>query len=187
MQDVCVKISSAGSGRSTCKISVCESLVQDVCVKISSGRSCRTTCTISLYASLLCISLCEDLCVRILYDLLCKISVCGSLVHISVSGSLHQESGSCMATCARSLYADLLCKISLSGSLHQDLCRTTCTKRNFTCISRDGHARSPQRVAVRNRKAPLYQHSVRSTRTICAEGCASKSENATLKDLKAAR
>ena len=100
-------------------------------------------------------------------------------------------------TCARSLHQDLPCKISLSGSLHQGLCRTTCRRppsrlnlrrglhfeirnRNFTSISRDGHTRSPQRVALRNQKSQLHQHFVRWTRTISAEGCISNSEIATL-------
>ena len=51
---------------------------------------------------------------------------------------------------------------------------------NFTSISRDGHARSPQRVALRNQKSQLYQHFARWTRTIPAEGCTSKPKNATL-------
>ena len=47
----------------------------------------------------------QDLCMWISCAYLC--------VRISASGS-------CMTTCARSLYADLFCKISLSGCLHQD-------------------------------------------------------------------
>ena len=119
--------------------------------------------------------------------------------------------GSCRTTCARSLHQDLLCKISLSGSLHQDLCRTTCRrppsrlhKRNFTNIPCDGHAPSPQRVALRSQKSQLYQHFARWThtmsadqksqlyqhfaqcaRTISAEGCTSKSEIATLPAFRA--
>ena len=100
-------------------------------------------------------SLFHDVCIRILWDLLCKISVCGSLVQdLSVRIS---ASGSCSRTsCARSLYE--------------------IRNRNFTSISRDGHARSPQRVALRNPKSQFHLHSAHSTRTISAEGCTSKSE-----------
>ena len=103
---------------------------------MSASGSCRTSCARSLYVDLLCKislprslhhlcmmtscprSLCQDLCIRILQDLFCKISVCGSLVQdLSVMMS---TSGSCRTSCARSLYEDLLCKISLSRSLHQD-------------------------------------------------------------------
>ena len=51
-------------------------------------------------------------------------------------------------------------------------------KRNFTCIPRTRHARSPQRVALRNQKSQLYQHFARWTRTISVEGCTSKPKNA---------
>ena len=50
--------------------------------------------------------------------------------------------------------------------------------RNFTRIPRTWHARSPQRVALRNQKSQLYLHSAHSTRTISAEGCTLKSKNA---------
>ena len=50
--------------------------------------------------------------------------------------------------------------------------------RNFTCIPRTRHARSPQRVALRNPKTQFHLHSTHSTRTISAEGCTSKSKNA---------
>ena len=91
-------------------------------------------------------------------------------------------SGSSRTSCARSLYEDLLCKISLSGCLHQDSVGPRARSlyeirnRNFTSISRDGHARSPQRVALRNPKSQFHLHSAHLTRTISAEGCASKSE-----------
>ena len=74
--------------------------MQDLSVMMSASGSCRTSCARSLY---------EDLCAR---SLLCKISVCGSLVQdLSVMIS---ASGSCRTSGARSLSADLLCKISLS-------------------------------------------------------------------------
>ena len=93
-------------------------------------------------------------------------------------------------SCARSLWhdvcirilQDLLCKISLSGCLHQDSVGPRARSlyeirnRNFTSISRDGHARSPQRVALRNPKSQFHLHSAHLTRTISAEGCTSKSE-----------
>ena len=48
------------------------------------------------------------------------------------------SAGSCRATCATSLYADLLCEISLSvGQLMQDLCnRISCARSLFqdVCI-----------------------------------------------------
>ena len=93
-------------------------------------------------------------------------------------------SGSSRTSCARSLYEDLLCKISLSGCLHQDSVGPRARSlyeirnRNFTSISRDGHARSPQRVALRNPKSQFHLHSAHLTRTISAEGCTSKSKNA---------
>ena len=43
-------------------------------------------------------------------------------------------------------------------------------KRNFTCIPRTRHARSPQKVALRNPKTQFHLHSAHSTRTISAEG-----------------
>ena len=57
--------------------------------------------------------------------------------------------------------------------------------RNFTSISRDGHTRSPQKVALRNQKSQLYQHFARWTHTISAEGCTSQSEIATLPAFRA--
>ena len=75
---------------------------------------------------------------------------------------------------------DLSARMSASGS-----CRTSCARslntirnRNFTSISSDGHARSPQRFALRNQKSQLYQHFARWTHTISAEGCISKRKNA---------
>ena len=71
---------------------------------------------------------------------------------------------------------DLSVRMSASG-----FCRTSCARslyeirnRNFTSISRDGHARSPQRVALRNPKSQFHLHSAHLTRTISAEGCTSK-------------
>ena len=43
-------------------------------------------------------------------------------------------------------------------------------KSNFTCIRRTRHARSPQRVALRNQKTQFHLYSTHSTRTISAEG-----------------
>ena len=55
--------------------------------------------------------------------------------------------------------------------------RTSCAQslfeirnRHFTSISRDGHARSPLRVALRNPKSQFHLHSAHLTRTISAEG-----------------
>ena len=75
---------------------------------------------------------------------------------------------------------DLSVRMSASG-----FCRTSCARslyeirnRNFTSISRDGHARSPQRVSLRNPKSQFHPQSAHLTRTISAEGCTSKSETA---------
>ena len=85
---------------------------------------------------------------------------------------------------------DLCMRISCARPLCQDVCirilyRTSCARslydirnRNFTSISHDGHARSPQRVALRNPKSQFHLHSAHLTRTISAEGCTSKSKNA---------
>ena len=118
MQGVDAKISSTGSFRSTCAISVCEKLLCKMSVSrsqqyagrsrakslyadllcmlrggVSSSGSCMTTCARSRYADRLCLSLRQDHCVSILYDRLCKIFACGSLVRdfgreISLSGCL---------------------------------------------------------------------------------------------------
>ena len=113
--------------------------------------------------------------------------------------------GSCRTTCARSLHqcirisAGPLVEDSLPDYANATLpaframdardlgrgWRFEIRNRNFTSISRDGHARSPQRVALGNQKSQLYQHFARWTRTISAEGCASKSEIATLPAFRA--
>ena len=84
-------------------------------------------------------SLCQNVCISILWNLLCKISAifcarnlcqnvlsrticarsqCADLVHISIRIS---ASGSCVTTtCARSLYADLWYRILVSGCSQQD-------------------------------------------------------------------
>ena len=51
------------------------------------------------------------------------------------------------------------------------------TKRTLACISRTGHARSPQRVARAWDKSHSRLHFAHSTRTISAEGCASSLQN----------
>ena len=122
-QDVCVKISAAGSSRTTCAVriscpSVRMSASGDLPVRISAPRSCgRTTCARSLYA-----------------DLLRKISAScalhqgpvGPLVqYLCMSGRClkspqqrqpQQDPGACRTTCARSVYEDPLCKMSVSRS-----------------------------------------------------------------------
>ena len=67
---------------------------------------------------------------------------------------------------------DLSVRMSASG-----FSRTSCAQslfeirnRHFTSISRDGHARSPLRVALRNPKSQFHLHSAHLTRTISAEG-----------------
>ena len=118
-------------------------------------------------------------------------------------------SGSCRTTCARSLYADLLCEICLSGCLHQDpvgqfvqdLCmrifvqdlffrisaprscsRTTCARSLYADLLRKI---SLSGCRQQDPVGPLAQDPC--TRISCAldahdlaEGCASKSESATL-------
>ena len=93
---------------------------------------------------------------------------------------------------------DVCMRIFCPRSLCQDLCirirsRTSCARsfceirkglhfeirnRNFICIPRTRHARSPQRVPLRTPKSQFHLHSAHSTRTISAEGCTSKSKNA---------
>ena len=58
-------------------------------------------------------------------------------------------------------------------------------KPNCTSIPRNGSARSPRGVVLGNLKKQLYQHAALWARTISAEGCASKSENATLPAFRA--
>ena len=130
MQDVCVGMSASGASRATCASSLYENflckmsvsgspqqdpvgaVVQDGCMRISCARCLcqdplsKTTCARSLYADLLCVSLCQDPCIRILYDHLCKISVYGSLAQDLCVRIF--ASGSCRTSCARSLYEDLL-------------------------------------------------------------------------------
>ena len=61
----------------------------------------------------LCIRILWTACVGILYDHLCKISVCSSTSARSRSGSLHEDP---LGHCIRILL-DNLCKICVSGSL----------------------------------------------------------------------
>ena len=142
-------------------------LVQDRCMRISCARClCQDllTCARYLYASLFCISLCQDLCIRIFYDHLCKISVCGSLVQ-DLSGCLQQDpvgplvQDRCTRTsCARSLFQGSCIRISAGPPLRRPACKSH--NRNFAGIPHDGHAPSPQRVALRNQNKQLYQHFV---------------------------
>ena len=106
VQDHCMRIS--------CARHLCQNLLtrilyrQDLCMRISCARYLcqdllsKTTCARSLNADLLCISLCQDLCLRILYDHLCKISVWGSLAQDLCARIF--APGSCRTSCARSLY-----------------------------------------------------------------------------------
>ena len=104
LQDVCVGMSASGSRGTSCARSLYADLLRKV-FKIFSAESCRSTCARSVCADLLskislsgylhqdpviplgqnlCLriscarSLCQDVCIRILQDLLCKISLCGS-------------------------------------------------------------------------------------------------------------
>ena len=94
---------------------------------------------------------------------------------------------------AKSLCQDLRSRISAEplGETPPDCAKRKFTSilrikdRNFSCNSRSGHTRSPQGVALRNPKSQLYQHSMRWTHTISAEGCVWKSEIATLPAIRA--
>ena len=116
----------------------------------------------------------------ILYDHLCKISVCGPLVEdLSVRIS---AAGSCRTTCARlyqhfvrwtrTISADgctskpkkaispafrALDTYDLRRGLHFEI-----KKRNFTCIPRTRHARSPQRVHI---SKPCFRNTAPATKS----------------------
>ena len=121
--------------------------MQELCMQISCARS-----------------LCQDVCSRIpLAQDLC-ISASGSLQdHRRLPSRLRRRN----FTAFRAMDTR-----DLRRRLHFEI--RNC---NFTSISRGGHARSPQKVALRNQKSQFYLHSARSTRTISAEGCTSKSKN----------
>ena len=151
MQDLSVRISASGSSRTSCA----RSLVQDLSVLMSASGSCRTSCARSLYVALLC-----------------KISLSGSLHQDPVVGPLVQDL--CMKSEIATLPAFRATDThDLRRGLHFEI-----RNRNFTCIPRTRHARSPQKVALRNPKTQFHLHSAHSTRTISAEGCTSKSKNA---------
>ena len=120
---------------------------------MSPSGSSRTSCARSLYE-----------------DLLCKISLSGCL-HQDPVGSLVQEL--CMKSDIATLPAfRAMDTHDLRRRLHFEI-----RNRNFTCILRTWHARSPHRVALRNQKKQFHLHSAHSTRMISAEGCASKPKN----------
>ena len=128
--------------------------MQDLSVMMSASGSCGTSCARSLYV-----------------DLLCKISLSGSL-HQDPVGPLVQDL--CMKSEIATLPAFRATDThDLRRGLHFEI-----RNRNFTCIPRTRHARSPQKVALRNPKSQFHLHSAHSTRTISAEGCTSKSKNA---------
>ena len=125
---------------------VCGSLVQDLSVRISASGSCRTSCARSLYE-----------------DLLSKIALSRCL-HQDLVGPLVQD------LCMKSEIATLpafraMDTHDLRRGPHFEI-----RNRNFTCIPRTRHARSPQRVALRKQKTQFHLHSAHSTRTISAEG-----------------
>ena len=49
--------------------------------------------------------------------------------------------------------------------------------RNFTCILRTWHVRSPPRAVLRNQKKKFHLYSAHSTHAISAEDCVSKPKN----------
>ena len=129
--------------------------MQDLSVRISASGSCRTSCARSLYV-----------------DLLCKISLSRSLHQDPVVGPLVQDL--CMKSeIATSPAFRALDAHDLRRGLHLAI-----RNRNFICIPRTRHARSPQKVPLRTPKTQFHLHSAHSTRTISAEGCTSKSKNA---------
>ena len=157
VQDLCIR----HLRDNLCKISVSGSLCKWSFGSLVSG-SYRTTYTrspIRMLSDRLCQDplgpLVQDLCIKILWDNLCKISVSGSLcedlldhLYQDPVGALVQDlcsrifwptvSGSYRRICARSLYQDpvgqlvqdLCCRISVWGSwpLVSGSYRTTCTR-----------------------------------------------------------
>ena len=103
------------------------------------------------------------------------------LSKISLAGYLHQDPAHPLV---QDLCRQISCARSLSGCLHQDPVGPRARSlyeirnRNFPSISSGGHARSPQKVALRNPKSQFHLHSAHSTRTISAEGCTSKPKKA---------
>ena len=181
-----------------CKFSVCGSLVQYLCLRISASGSFRTTCARSLQShwckNFIAGSLqqdrvgplAQDLCIRIS----CARSPCQDLririLYIRLLDNPLPDYKSVICHCpsnARSTQSENATLPVPCAMDTRDLRRGLCLeirKRNFTSIPCDRHAQSPHKVALGNQKMQLYQHSVRWTRTIFAEGCAWKSESATL-------
>ena len=96
-------------------------------VRICASESCSATSTRCL---------CQDFCISSLQDLLCKISVCGSLVQ-DRSFRISAPRSCSRTTCARSLYEDLLCKMSESGCLYEEplgpLVQELCMRISCAC------------------------------------------------------
>ena len=177
MQDVCVKISSAGS---------VGTLVQDLCLRVSCARS--------LHQDLQ--SLFQDLCIRTSAGPLVEdyLPDCANATLPAFRGmdTHHLRRGSQQFEIATLPAFSAMDTHDLRRESHFEI-----RNRNFTIILHDGYTRSTQRFALRNQKSLLYRHSVRWTRTplrnrnftcipamesrtISAEGCTSKSEIATL-------
>ena len=188
VQDVCVKISSDYLRK------ICASglLVQDLSLRMSAAGICRTTCAKSLHQ---CSSnpagpLVEDTLINAnttlpaframnTHDLRRR-------MRFEIRNQLYQHFArwtrviSAEGCTSKSEIATLpafraMDTHDLRRELHFEI-----RNRNFTSIPRTRHAGSPQRVALRNQKSQLYQHSAHSTRRISAESCTSKSEIATL-------
>ena len=190
LRNISVRIFAAGSCRTTCARSLHQDLLRkislDLCIRISAGPLVEVEPLVQdLCMRISCAYLCQDLCVRISYDHLCKISVKYRSLVQDLSARM-SAAGSCRT------------RISCARSLFQDLCRTTPFQITQTqldqhsgrwtrTISAEGrtwksetatlpaipchrHARSPQRVALRNQKAQLHLHSAHATRTISAKG-----------------
>ena len=178
MQDLSVRMSASGSCRShLCKISVCGSLVQDLSVMMSASGSCsRTSCARSLYEirNRSFSSISRDGHARSPQRIALRNPKSQFHLHSAHSTRTISAEGCTSKSEIAILPAfRALDTHDLRRGLHFEI-----QKRNFICIPRTRHARSPQRVALRNPKSQFHLHSAHLTRTISAEGCTSKSKNA---------
>ena len=121
-------------------------LVQDHCV--------RSFCALHIFVYFCIKILCDHVCMIFAWELLSKITLLGCL-HPDPLGLLVQD-----------LRARISCAKFQVALRSMDMPDLRSRNRNFTRISRDGRARSLQRVALGNRKPQLYQHFARWTRTI---------------------
>ena len=194
---LCVGISASGS-------SLYADLLRKLSLRMSAAGSCRTTCARALHQDLLCKislsgSLHQDLCRTTCRRLPSRLHK-RNFISIPRDGHAPSPQRVTLGNQKSQLYqhfARWTRTISAEGCTSKseiatlpaframdthDL-RTVRTGRHFeirnrifTNILRDGHTRSPQRVALRNQKSQFHLHSAHSTRTISAEGCTSNSK-----------